>query len=570
MPPGSGLDVAGEVAHGLAARAYIDTDRPAYRPGQEVQIRGVVREVRDGQYANAAGQVYKLEVADSQRRTLLTQDATLSAFGTFRASVQLAEGAPVGSYQIKVRRPGGSEFAGGFEVQSYQLARIGLEFDLPRTVFYRGETVRGTLRARYGYDAPATARPIAVRLPDGRTVRGQTDARGEFPIEFATDEFAEDRTLLLRADLTADAVAARATVRVAVLGFGIALSTPRTVYLDGETFNLAATTLDALGQPTGQNLRVALIRPVRQGNAVVEREVGAQTFRTDPTTGKGQVPLKFAETTTAEVILRVAGTDRFGHPIVADHRVTISGRGDADRLRVLADRTDFKVGEAAAVRLVNRGKSGTALVAWEADRIVRYRLFDLKEGENRLDWEVEGPEFPNVSLTASRMDDRRFDQARVDLKVERDLRITLAPKLSSVASGAEVEVEITAIDQLGRPAQAELAMALVDQALPPPVRRPAAADRPVLLRPDAPRLVRHRGDQHLRRSSRHRTDPRRHPRRGQPPRRLCPRRGQPRAGGQAARPRRPRQGGKSPSPHERCPRGVVPATGPSVRQPDVT
>ncbi len=54
---GSGLGVPDKVAQGLTARAYLYTDRPAYRPGQEVALRGVVREVKDGQYANVPGAV---------------------------------------------------------------------------------------------------------------------------------------------------------------------------------------------------------------------------------------------------------------------------------------------------------------------------------------------------------------------------------------------------------------------------------------------------------------------------------------------------------------------------------
>ena len=52
---GSGLGVPAQVAQGLTPRAYIYTDRPAYRPGQKVSIRGVVREVASGQYANVPG-----------------------------------------------------------------------------------------------------------------------------------------------------------------------------------------------------------------------------------------------------------------------------------------------------------------------------------------------------------------------------------------------------------------------------------------------------------------------------------------------------------------------------------
>ncbi len=462
---GSGLGVPDQVSRGLSPRAYIDTDRPAYRPGQEVLIRGVVREAKDGQYANPDGVTYKLEVLDSQGRTLVSKDTTLSDFGTFRDSIRVDSAAPVGSYRIRVSQPGGSDFSGGFEVQAYQLEKLGLEFDLPRTVYYRGEAVKAIVKARYGYDAPASGRPIAVRLPDGRTIRGVTDANGQFPVEFATESFGEDQALAIVAQLPADNVAARASVRIAVEGFSIGLSTPRNVYLDGETFNLAATTLDALGQPTGQDLRVSVIKPVQQSGRTIEREVGSQTFRTDKATGKGVASIRVEDSEKVNYTLRVAGTDQFGHAIVADYSILISGKNDAEKLRILADRTDYRVGETATVRLVNRAKAGTALIAWEADRILRYQLVAIQEGENSLNWPVDGPQFPNFTLTASRMVDQAFHQARLDVKVERDLRLTLKPKSASVAPGSEIEVEILAVDQMGQPARAEIALAMVDRTL---------------------------------------------------------------------------------------------------------
>src|SRR6185312_10189864 len=62
---GSGLSIPEKVAQGLSARAYLYTDRPAYRPGHDVELRGVVREVIGGQYANVPGATYTLEIYDS-------------------------------------------------------------------------------------------------------------------------------------------------------------------------------------------------------------------------------------------------------------------------------------------------------------------------------------------------------------------------------------------------------------------------------------------------------------------------------------------------------------------------
>ena len=462
---GSILGVPDRVSQGLTPRAYLYTDRPAYRPGQEVALRGVVREAVDGQYANPAGEAYKLEVYDARGRLLLAREVKLSGFGTFHEAIRLDSSAPVGSYRVRLYKPGRGDFAGAFEVRSYKLEKVDLEFDLPRTVYYRGETIKAGLVAKYQYGAPLAGRPIEVTLPDGRTIRGLTDAAGKFSVELPTEGFAEEQALRLVARLPGDNVGAVASLMLAIKGFKIDLNTTRTVYLDGETFALGATTLDALGKPTGRELRVAILKQVNQGGQVTEREVATRTLTTDPATGRGSASIKVDDEQGGAYVLRVAGTDQFGNPIVNDRAVEVSGKLDADRLRLLADRTTFQVGETASVNLHGRGKPGTALLTWEADRILRYRLVPLKEGDNPLTWAVEGSEFPNFTLTASRMSGDAFDRASLDLKVERDLRVTLRPAKGTVGPGEEVEVEVTTVDQLNRPVAAEVALALVDRSL---------------------------------------------------------------------------------------------------------
>src|SRR5262249_15196847 len=155
---------------------YIYTDRPAYRPGQKVAVRGVIREVQNGQYANVPNAIYRFEIADSRGRQLVSREVKLSNFGTFQESLPLDRSAPVGTYRVRVFQPGKSDFAGAFEVQSYQLQPIDLTFDLKKTVFYRGETVEADVVAKYQYGAPVSNRPIEVTLPDQRVLNASTDA----------------------------------------------------------------------------------------------------------------------------------------------------------------------------------------------------------------------------------------------------------------------------------------------------------------------------------------------------------------------------------------------------------
>ena len=97
-----------QVAQGLTPRAYIYTDRPAYRPGQKVSIRGVVREVAGGQYANVPKAVYRFEVADSRGRLIVARPVTLSEFGTFHESLAL-DSRRAGGHLSRPSLPAGQE-----------------------------------------------------------------------------------------------------------------------------------------------------------------------------------------------------------------------------------------------------------------------------------------------------------------------------------------------------------------------------------------------------------------------------------------------------------------------------
>ncbi|MFO0961048.1 MAG: MG2 domain-containing protein [Isosphaeraceae bacterium] len=462
---GSGLSLPGSVAQGLTPRAYIASDRPAYRPGQTAELRGVVREVKDGQYDFSAGSAYKFEVYDSRGRQIVNREVRLSEFGTFHQSVTIDEGAPVGSYRVRAFKPGGSDFSGSFEVQAYQLQKVDLTLDLPRLIYFRGEKVEATAIAKYQYGTPLAGRPIAVQLPDGRTLSGSTDAAGKFPIAFETEGFGEEQVIRLTAHLPQENVAVSANLMVAVRAFRIDVATDRPVYIAGESIPVRVASLDVQGEPTAQDLSVRLIQQINRNGIVSEREVARQDVKTDAKTGKATVTLSAKGDEGGSFLVRVAGTDRFGNPIVADRALTISGKDDDVKVRLLADRPAYKVGEEVKVNLHNRAGAGTALVAWEADRILKYKVLKLQEGDNPIAWEATGAEFPNFTLTAGRMAESKFHQARLDLAILRDLTVTLTPKKPNAGPGEAVEVEVTTRDQLGRPVAAEVSVALVDRAL---------------------------------------------------------------------------------------------------------
>ena len=213
---------------------------------------------------------------------------------------------------------------------------------------------------------------------------------------------------------------------------------------------------------------------------VGEREVERHELATDEKQGQGRLTLRLEK--GGKYILRVEGTDRFKNPISAAHVVRISDDNDAVRLRILADKHTFKVGDTARVQLHWREAPALALVTFQGARVLDYKLVDLKQGANELQIPLTAALAPNFELAVAVMTDaqppqdpeararfRRFHEASSPFAVERELRVTLETKPKAAGQtarpGDDVDVTITTTDPQGKPVSAELSLALIEQSL---------------------------------------------------------------------------------------------------------
>ncbi len=165
------------VAEGLGDKGYIYTDRPAYRAGQIVHVRGCLRRAIDDAYTVEKGKKFTLDVHNSRNRLLSRETVKLGRFGTFHAYVVLPPTSSQGLYRVSVHDDAGQNYTGTFQVNEYHLEPLRLTIDTPRNVYYRGEEIEGVVRATYYYRAPA-GRPRNP-LSTGRRPRAHRRNRRE-------------------------------------------------------------------------------------------------------------------------------------------------------------------------------------------------------------------------------------------------------------------------------------------------------------------------------------------------------------------------------------------------------
>ena len=476
------LDLANlQFSSGLSPRGYIYTEKPTYRPGETVHIRGILRDVKDGSYVVPKGKKYLVRVLDPKGRMLQQSTRKLSGFGVFDASVVIDGRAPLGNYTVSVSEKDAKTppvFSGAFQVRRYKLEKVKLAFEFPRKVIFRGEKISAKLKASYYWGTPAAGETIDYTLPDGRTYSGQTDDAGTIAIEFDPSGFLPGRSLGFTALAKKYNVGVSDHVFLAELGFSTLVTPAQDVALAGEPVDITVKTTDADGKPAGRDLTLYVLRRElpkpdkilsavpwirRPSQPAAEVTVEEHKIATDPKSGLAIQKLVLKK--GGEYILRVSGQDRFKQVVTAENRITVSDEDDAVKFRFFADSSTGQVGAKFPIRLHSRLGKTLALLTIEGEDILSHKVLTLKPGYNPLDFVPGHKHFPNFRIAVAAIDGRTIRSAHKDIAIERELRVKVVPRKKIAAPGADGLVDLIVTDQNGNPVQAALSLSLVNEAL---------------------------------------------------------------------------------------------------------
>ncbi len=453
---------------GLLPQGHLMTDRPAYQPGQSMQCKAIVREVEGGVYRLPRSVGYVAAVIAPSGRVVRQEPVAWTEFGSFAFGLDLPAEAEIGQWQCLVRNAElQTAYQTEFQVARYERPRLQLSFELAAATVCRGEPIEGRAVARWFYGEPAGDREVvcALRLPDGAVIerKGRTNSVGEFEFTFPTQDFGEQGLAQVTAELAGEAVRNSVAVPVVTSETAPSVSTRRGVYLAGEPIEAAIELLDMSGAPLQRDCELTVLRLALdpKTRVVAEVEIERQSLKTSAD-GKAKAVVRDEQGGT--LVLRAKTKDRFGVTCTGECRVRVSGPDDEMRVRLLLDQTSWKVGETAPLRVMNRAGKRLALLTWQGDGILKAETRELPEGESRLDLMLAEEHAPNFAFAVTMIDGQKLHAAEIDLLVHRELQVEIAAPATQ-EPGAAFEVEVKVKDLQGRPVEAEVALAMVDEAL---------------------------------------------------------------------------------------------------------
>ncbi|MFO7167437.1 MAG: Ig-like domain-containing protein [Chloroflexota bacterium] len=539
--------------------AYVYTDRPIYRPGQEVHFKGVLRAEDDVRFSYPPLSSVQVTIYSPAGETVLQQSFTLSSSGSFDGSLQLAEAAPTGMYNIVVNA--GQGFSFPFQVAAYRPPEVQTEVTPAADAIVRGTAASATVDVSYFFGGPAAGLPVQWSVlaepyyfapawgerfqwrdtsdpwacwecwwrpaPPPQPIAsgsGTTDAQGRIDITLPADlrdtqgnPITDSVRLTIEATATGrdnQPISGRATVvrHAGDLYVGLA---PRS-YLgranQEQVVDVATASRDGQRLPN-QTVEVEIFKITWESRFIAEaggggrwvseerREpAGSQRVTTD---ANGEAVLRFTPASGGSYRVEARARDAGGREVRSSLFVWVAGdsytpwlRENNDRVNLISDKSEYRVGETATV-LVPSPFTGPhwALFTVERGGVLHHEVRQVNSNSLVYTLPIEAAHAPNIYVSVTLIA-APAGNAPPDYKVgilpltvlpePQSLRVTITPGAAQAGPGETVTYDILVTDLAGQPQSAELSLDLVDKAVlslqprePDAIRRAFYGTRPL-------------------------------------------------------------------------------------------
>ena len=507
-------DYYNSLPEGQPYLVYLYTERPIYRPGQAVNFKAILRKDDDVRYSLLGeGTPVKLRVLDARGNTIERMELLTNRFGTVNGTFDISEGAMLGHYQIEADVDGVIT-SQTFQVEDYrkpdyQIKLTPLQPE-KQDKFVRGEEIKVKINAAYYFGEPLAKAKLNVNFfynwPLKTKIKGSlvTDENGETTISFPAPYNPDydsyyywgdgPRMQTIRMEVTANdgsnqIVTGVHHFNVYAASEQLKLETGGYYAQPGETFTVTARARDLFDQPVAdRDLTLTIASWDRERfdfNSARQR----MQLRTDPQ-GLAKQELKL---NAGYHELTLKGKDAQGHEIEVKRWIYVFRskedwfqRSREQSMMVSAEKDSYKPYETARLA-IESSFSGPALLTFERGSVINTKMVQLTAPLTMVETEIIPEHAPNVYITvnawqAGSQDVGRYGSsysystyadsylrlAKTQIQVDssaKALDIEIVTDKQTYAPGEKLTATIQVTDSAGKPAQAELSLAVVDEAI---------------------------------------------------------------------------------------------------------
>lgn len=488
---------------GRMFRTFFYTDRPIYRPGEEIQFKGIVREMMDEDYRVPAGVSVGITVYDASYEQLLELTAVTSAAGSFEGSFKVHSEVPPGMLVVETTISGQTE-SHYVALQDFEKPMYSVTVTPVSKRAIAGDRVMVEVKGEYYFGAPAVGTRVEVAMyrrqlypwegtnhdegndywytPTGDldyggewldSMEATTDDRGVATFIIPTEQSDVDYRYEVQAwiaDEGGGAGEGKATFDVLRSAVRIETSQEEYMLRPGARSVIRARVVNLEGEPVLNaeiGVEVAEVVWGKGGRGVTNVKRSRSRTGTD-----GWAQIEFTAAGDESLQVTLVATDAGGRRTTETLYYYVYGgewvSPTSTALEVMLDKARYSLGEKCMVAIRVSEPGGSALLTIEGDRLYHSQVVEVASEVTLVEFPVQALHLPNAFITVARIHNARFEFAEKEILVDptvRKLGVSVEPQKRMARPGERVPILVRTLNERGEPVSAEVTLTVVDEAI---------------------------------------------------------------------------------------------------------
>ena len=507
---------------------YAFSDRPAYRPGEEIAFKGTLRRYDGAEFTNPDGMQVKARLYDARGNTVKESVYRLNAYGSFSDTLVLDETATLGEYSLQVMAVNNNQQlaqATLFRLEEYKLPEFMVSVrpepkdgQTGAATYRLGDEVEIGIDAQYYFGGPVAQAEVECLIyaspyyhsyqpprqypwyyedmqqryrnyGPGSLVKKETittDDQGRASLMFESPKDSPQdlkyRVEVRVVDQSRREVTATSEIKVTRNSFFAYLTPRHNLYRPGDKAEVRIKVLTANNEPLVVDGQVAVLRnwwqePVREEGRVVrggdysKNELFTRFVKTDE---NGEAEVDFQPENDGYYTLEFTGYDSDGSEVKAWTNVFVCGQESRDigyrygGLQIIPEKDTYAAGETARLMIVAERPDTWVLFTAETEEIHQHRMLHLDGPVKLVEVPVEDYFTPNIFFNALSAEQYQVKMSSLPVVVppeKKFLNIRIAADQETYSPQEEGTFEVEVTDAEGRPVAAEVALGLVDKSV---------------------------------------------------------------------------------------------------------
>ena len=488
--------------------AFIYTDKPIYRPGHTVNVKGVLRWRKESALIPFDRKQVEISIVDPNEKVVYRQQASVDEFGAVFATFPVPKGAALGFYGVHINSDDANA-SGSFEVQEYRKPEFEVIVKPAARFAMQGTQALASVSARYYFGQPvanATIKYVVHRQAYYSPLRwsdegddepgrepgwygGQEDFEGtarlneqglaDLTVPLEVNENGRDYSVRIEArvtDASSREVSGNTIVHATFGRFMLVADSDSYSYKPGGQATLNVRAVDYVGKempniPVTVSLEELTYEKGRYDKPT-EKRLSSGAVTTD---AQGHASWSVTLPTAAGEYRLRAETQVDGRRVTDYAWAWVSGVGsmfgddDSERsFQLILDKKEYAPGDIAHVSIKGNVSPKAMLVTKEAQHVMWRQVVTPANGALSFDVPVADGDVGDIYVNVAFLKDDNLYRAEKRLKVpaaSKRLVLTVVADQAVSKPRQPASFTVKATDAAGKPVRAQVSLGVIDEAV---------------------------------------------------------------------------------------------------------